>query len=94
MIAEQATFEVDLPRFLGPKSTRVNGVLQEIIRRARCPLHHRISSDYAGENEHGWIFRCGGFTPGQVKSYYRKNPDSRDQIVAGIWHFFVARGAK
>jgi hypothetical protein len=100
----QAVSQLELVRFISKKydgkALMLGGsgedelVAQSTERRARCPLHNRTSSDYAGLNEHGWVFRCGGFTPGQVKAFYRKHPGSRDQIVAGIWHFFAASPAR
>lgn len=67
----------------------------DIVRSAPCPDHGRISSDYAGENEHGWIFRCTGLTPGEAKEKHAKVglvlfPEDVDPSVPSQAHYFTA----
>jgi len=100
MPTAQASSQLELVRYLGKrydKKVQLLGgdgdemVAQSTERHARCPLHNRQSKDYNGTNEHGWVFRCGGFTAAQVKRWRMKFPGSAEQRVAGIWHYFVAR---
>lgn len=60
----------------------------ETVRAARCHDHDKNSTDFAGANEHGWVFRCVGWSQAEVEQMARASRDST--AVAGLSHYFNA----
>lgn len=66
----------------------------ETIRRATCPVHGRESAEFVGENDAGWVFRCGGWTKAEAAALLAKMPITiplaGEPVMAGQWHYFTA----
>lgn len=68
------------------------------IRSGFCLVHVKTSQDFVGTNEHGWIFRCPGWTKDEAKAINRKGRDP-EKIMTGdaqpavplLAHYFVNR---
>ena len=80
-------------------SLQVTATGKEVVRkRAMCPTHQRLTSDYVGATDEGWLFRCrekGGHdylalhdprapkTQAQVEAWFIKQRQERMRVANG-----------
>lgn len=96
-MTKQATSRlIDAPaRVRGARRGMKDVPLQNVERKATCPDHdNKPTTDYVGENESGWVFRCSGWSKEEAKTNAAAHPlvlfEGEQNQVPGLFHYFTA----
>lgn len=91
---------IDAPvRVRGARRGMVNVPQQDVERKAICPDHKdKPTTEYVGENEHGWVFRCSGWSKEEAKANAAEHPlvlfEGEQNQTSGLFHYFVVSPAR